>query len=131
MSEFGKPQPCKNNCGGWIYFDRDSKVGHPSFDKWIPLQYDNDNGIKTDEPHRCPNKPYYVSNKDTNHSTNILPMTESEAEVAAVLDTKVATEDTISKEDRIIDTMNKMMIKLDRLLGLLERKEGDNDDNNN
>jgi hypothetical protein len=103
MSEFGKPQPCKNNCGGWIYFDRDSKVGHPSFDKWIPLQYDNDNGIKTDEPHRCPNKPYYVSNKDTNHSTNILPMTESEAEVAAVLDTKVATEDMISKEDRIID----------------------------
>jgi hypothetical protein len=58
-------------------------------------------------------------------------MTESEAEVAAVLDIKVATEDTISKEDRIIDTMNKMMIKLDRLLGLLERKEGDNDDNNN
>jgi hypothetical protein len=61
MSEFGKPQPCKNNCGGWIYFDRDSKAGHPSFDKWIPLQYDNDNGIKTDEPHRCPNKPYYVN----------------------------------------------------------------------
>jgi hypothetical protein len=76
MSEFGKHQPCKNNCGGWIYFDRDSQVGHPSFDKWIPLQYDNDNGIKTNEPHHCPNKPYYVSNKDTNRSTNILPMTE-------------------------------------------------------
>jgi hypothetical protein len=58
-------------------------------------------------------------------------MTESKAEMAAVLDTKTATEDTISKEDRIIDTMNKMMIKLDRLLGLLEKKEGDNDDNNN
>jgi hypothetical protein len=51
--------------------------------------------------------------------------------VAAVLDTKAATEDTISKEDRIIDTMNKMMIKLDRLLGLLEKKEGDNNDDNN
>jgi hypothetical protein len=124
MSEFGKPQPCKNDCGGWIYFDRDSKVGHPSFDKWIPLQYDNDNGIKTDEPHRCPNKPSYVSNKDTSHSTNILPMTESEAEVAAVLDTKGVTEDMVSKEDRIIDMMNKMMIKLDRLLGLLEGKKG-------
>jgi hypothetical protein len=47
------------------------------------------------------------------------------------LDTKAATEDTISKEDRIIDTMNKMMIKLDRLLGLLEKKEGDNNDDNN
>ena len=105
-------------------------MGHPSFDKWIPLQYDNDNGIKTDEPHRCPNKPYYVSNKDTSRSTNILPMTESEAEVAAVLDAKVVAEDTISKEDRIIDMMNRMMIKLDRLLGLLEGKKDDNDNNN-
>ena len=66
--------------------------------KWVirhltsGLQYDNGNGIKTNEPHHGPNKPYYVSNKDTN-STNILPMTESEAEVAAVLDTKAATED--------------------------------------
>jgi hypothetical protein len=58
-------------------------------------------------------------------------MTESEAEMAAVLDTKVVTEDMVSKEDRIIDMMNKMMIKLDRLLGLLERKKGDNNDNNN
>jgi hypothetical protein len=74
---------------------------------------------------------YYVSNKDTNRSTNILLMTESEAEMAAVLDTKVVTEDMVSKEDRIIDMMNKMMIKLDRLLGLLERKKGDNNDNNN
>lgn len=127
MSELGKPQPCKNNCGGWIYFDRDSKTGHPSFNKWIPLQYDNDNGIKTDEPHRCPNKPYYVSNKDTSHSTNILPMSESEEEVAAALDAKVVAEDTVSKEDRIIDMMNRMMIKLDRLLELLEGKK----DNNN
>ena len=126
MSEFGKPQPCKNNCGGWIYFDRDSKAGHPSSDRWIPLQYDNDNGIKTDEPHRCPNKPHYVGNKDTSHSTNILPMTESEAAVAAALDAKGVAEDTVSNEDRIIDMMNRMMIKLDRLLGLLEGKKGNN-----
>ena len=123
MSEFGKPQPCKNNCGGWIYFDRDSKVGHPSFDKWIPLQYDNDNGIKTDEPHRCPNKPYYVSNKDTSHSTNILPMSESEEEVAAALDAKVVAEDMVSKEDRIIDMMNRMMIKLRSSSWIVRRKE--------
>ena len=126
MSEFGKPQPCKNNCGGWVYFDRDSKAGHPSSDWWIPLQYDNDNGIKTDEPHRCPNKPHYVGNKDTSHSTNILPMTESEAEVAAALDAKGVAEDTVSNEDRIIYMMNRMMIKLDRLLGLLEGKKGNN-----
>ena len=87
---------------------------------------DNDNGIKTDEPHRCPNKPHYVGNKDTSHSTNILPMTESEAEVAAPLDAKGVAEDTVSNEDRIIDMMNRMMIKLDRLLGLLEGKKGNN-----
>lgn len=126
MSEFGKPQPCKNNCGGWIYFDRDSEVGHPSSDRWIPLQYDNDNGIKTDEPHRCPNRPYYVGNRDISHNPNILPMSESEEEVAAALDAKVVAEDTVSKEDRIIGMMNRMMIKLDRLLGLLEGKKGNN-----
>ena len=69
---------------------------------------------------------YYVGNKDTSHSTNILPMTESEAEVAAALDAKGVAEDTVSNEDRIIDMMNRMMIKLDRLLGLLEGKKGNN-----
>jgi hypothetical protein len=53
-------------------------------------------------------------------------MSESEEEVAAALDAKVVVEDTVSKEDRIIDMMNRMMIKLDRLLGLLEGKKGNN-----
>jgi hypothetical protein len=69
------------------------------------LQYDNDKGIKTDEPHRCPNKPYYVNNKNTSNSTNKLSMSESEEEVAAALDAKVVAEDTVSKKDRIIDMM--------------------------
>lgn len=50
------------------------KVGDPSSDRWIPLQYDNVNSIKIEEPHRCPNKPYYGDSKDNNHSTDILSM---------------------------------------------------------
>ena len=38
MTEFGKPQPCRNKCGAWIYFDSNSKPAHSSPDKWIPLR---------------------------------------------------------------------------------------------
>jgi hypothetical protein len=53
MSKFGEPQACRNNCGGWIYFDRDSKLGHPTNEKWIPLEYAKDTGIKTGQIHQC------------------------------------------------------------------------------
>ena len=56
MSKFGEPQLCKKGCGGYIYFDRDSIVGHPSADKWVPLEYNNDSGLRTGQPHQCPNK---------------------------------------------------------------------------
>jgi hypothetical protein len=59
MAEFGKPQPCRNNCGAWIYFDKNLKDGHPSPDKWIPLEYAKDTGVKTGQVHQCPNKPGY------------------------------------------------------------------------
>jgi hypothetical protein len=55
MTEFGKPQPCRNKCGAWIYFDSDSKPSHPSPDKWIPLEYSVDTGLRTGQVHRCPN----------------------------------------------------------------------------
>ena len=29
-------------------------VGHPSSDKWVPLEFKE--GLKTDMPHDCPNK---------------------------------------------------------------------------
>jgi hypothetical protein len=96
-------------------------MGHPSPDKWIPLQYDKDNGIKTDEPHHCPNRPSYGGSNGGSGSTSKLPMTESEAEIAAALDLKATAETT--KEDRIINMMNSMMVKLDRLIGLLEEKK--------
>jgi len=55
MTEFGKPQSCRNKCGAWIYFDSDSKPSHPSPDKWIPLEYSVDTGLRTGQVHQCPN----------------------------------------------------------------------------
>ena len=55
MTEFGKPQPCHNKCGAWIYFDSNSKPAHPSPDKWIPLEYSVDTGLRTGRVHQCPN----------------------------------------------------------------------------
>ena len=54
MSEFGKPRGCNNQCGAMIYFDAYSSIGHPTTDKWVPLEYKN--GLKTDLAHECPNK---------------------------------------------------------------------------
>jgi len=56
MTEFGKPQPCHNKCGAWIYFDSNSKPAHPSPDKWIPLEYSVDTGLRTGRVHQCPNR---------------------------------------------------------------------------
>ena len=44
---YGNPQPCKKTVKTWIYFDKDSAVGHPNADKWLPLEYNHDSGIKT------------------------------------------------------------------------------------
>ena len=37
-----------------VYFDKNSKAGHPSADKWIPLEIKE--GRKTDQPHNCTKK---------------------------------------------------------------------------
>jgi hypothetical protein len=49
-------QLCKNGCGGYIYFDKDSEIGHPEPDKWYPLEYNKEAGIKTNQRHQCPNR---------------------------------------------------------------------------
>lgn len=54
MSDFGKPRDCNSGCGALIYFDAHSSVGHPTADRWVPLEYKG--GIKTDAVHQCPNK---------------------------------------------------------------------------
>ena len=54
MSEFGRPKDCMNGCGSVIYFDAHSSIGHPTTDRWLPLEYKE--GRKTDTVHICPNK---------------------------------------------------------------------------
>ena len=54
MSTFGTPRDCNNGCRALIYFDAHSSVGHPTVDKWLPLEYKE--GRKTDTIHICPNK---------------------------------------------------------------------------
>ena len=54
MSTFGTPRDCTNGCGSVIYFDAHSSVGHPTADKWVPLEFKE--GRKTDTIHICANK---------------------------------------------------------------------------
>lgn len=74
MSKFGEPTPCKNGCGKYIYFDRDSVNGHPSADKWIPLEYNNDAGLRTDQPHQCPNKGKVTTTSKAETSETIIAL---------------------------------------------------------
>jgi hypothetical protein len=54
MSSFNQPKSCNKECGAIIYFDRNSLVGHPKENIWLPLEYRN--GLKTDTLHNCPKK---------------------------------------------------------------------------
>lgn len=66
MAYLPRVQECKNGCGASIYFDRDSKVSHPSQDKWVPLFYNQDSGVYTGEAHQCPNRKYTNGNNNDN-----------------------------------------------------------------
>jgi hypothetical protein len=54
MSSFNQPRQCNKECGSIIYFDRNSLVGHPKDNIWLPLEYKE--GRKTDTLHNCPKK---------------------------------------------------------------------------
>jgi hypothetical protein len=54
MSSFNQPRQCNKECGSIIYFDRNSLVGHPKENVWLPLEYKE--GRKTDTLHNCPRK---------------------------------------------------------------------------
>jgi hypothetical protein len=95
MSDFGKPQPCRNSCGASIYFDRESTVGHPSENKWVPLEYVN--GNRTDNPHNCPNR-----KQDTN------------ATIA---------EEPIKVEDEVVQLINVLISKLNILIQARQKQQ--------
>jgi hypothetical protein len=54
MSSFNQLRQCNKECGSIIYFDRNSLVGHPKENVWLPLEYKE--GRKTDTLHNCPKK---------------------------------------------------------------------------
>jgi hypothetical protein len=85
MSKFGEPQSCKKGCGGYIYFDRDSTNGHPSSEKWIPLDYNNDTGLRTDQPHQCPNKGKTTTSKLETSETIISLLKEIDGKLNRLL----------------------------------------------
>jgi hypothetical protein len=43
-----------SRCGALVYLDKNSPTGHPSPDKWIPLEIKE--GRKTDTAHNCPKR---------------------------------------------------------------------------
>jgi len=106
---YGNPQPCKNQCGAWIYFDKDSVVGHPSTDKWLPLEYNHDSGIKTGKLHQCAKR---SSSSTKTSSTPIEQVSEGES----VLHTEML---------KLLEQSHNLLAscdgKLDRLLNLIER----------
>ncbi|MGH9975061.1 MAG: hypothetical protein ACRD8Z_04410 [Nitrososphaeraceae archaeon] len=72
---YGEPVPCKNNCGAWIYFDKNSTVGHSSADKWLPLEYNHDSGIRTGSIHQCPNRPKQQQQQSPQEQQSRNPLT--------------------------------------------------------
>lgn len=56
---------CTRGCGTLVYFDKNSPTGHPSPDKWIPLEIKE--GRKTDVAHNCPKR---HGGSDTLDNTN-------------------------------------------------------------
>jgi hypothetical protein len=74
MTSESKSKPsakmCSRGCGAMVYFDKDSPTGHPSPDKWIPLEIKE--GRRTDVAHNCP-KRSNGSTLDTSAATTTTP----------------------------------------------------------
>ena len=122
------PQPCKNNCGAMIYFDKTSAVGHPESDKWYPLAYDKETGIYTSERHNCPNRPTKYSGSKissngngSSHKINPLEKPSEESVQRGITAFSMMT-DLIKEVEQIHNLLASMDGKLDRLLNLAERK---------
>lgn len=101
MSDFGKVKSCNNGCGTLIYFDAQSTVGHPSPDRWVPLEYvDN---TKTNMPHQCPKRSKHNNYEQKDRETDIVKAVESEPLILTVLKSIAQRLDqiaTIMEEDQ-------------------------------
>jgi hypothetical protein len=82
-------EPCRRGCGTLIYFDAQSTIGHPSPDKWIPLEYVNNQ--KTGNPHQCPKSSYkgngtqQQQQKEKDRDLDVIKAVEAEPLILTVL----------------------------------------------
>jgi hypothetical protein len=135
MTEFGKPQPCRNKCGAWIYFDSNSKAAHPSSDKWIPLEYSVDTGLRTGRVHQCPNwseiqqsnganqQQRQASTTPTTTNTARSAITEALSRYDIALSIAQAAPSVSDKQDLIIAMLADLLNNIGKLVGILSEQQ--------
>jgi hypothetical protein len=136
MADFDKPRPCHNKCGAWIYFDIDSKPSHPSSDKWIPLEYVKDTGVKTGQVHQCPNRSGYEESNIGGHpeqsKTGKIPATTPTAKSAIAaalsrydiaLSIAEAAPSVTDKQDLIIAMLADLLNNIGKLVDILSEQQ--------
>jgi len=135
MTEFGKPQPCRNKCGAWIYFDNTSKPFQSSPDKWIPLEYSEDTGIKTGRVHQCPNWSEFPRFNDVDqHQGQALTtpettetarsaITEALSRYDIALSIAQAAPSVSDKQDLILAMLADLLNNMGKLVGILSEQQ--------
>jgi len=135
MTEFGKPQPCRNKCGAWIYFDNTSKPFQSSPDKWIPLEYSEDTGIKTGRVHQCPNWSEFQRSNDVDQhlgqalttpattETARSAITEALSRYDIALSIAQAAPSVSDKQDLILAMLADLLNNMGKLVGILSEQQ--------
>jgi hypothetical protein len=131
MTEFGKPQPCHNKCGAWIYFDSNSQPAHPSPDKWIPLEYSKDAGVMTGRVHQCSNWSEYQranvvdqqQGQPTTTDTARSAITEALSRYDIALSIAQAAPSVSDKQDLIIAMLADLVNNIGKLVGILSEQQ--------
>jgi hypothetical protein len=135
MTEFGKPQPCHNKCGAWIYFDSNSKPAHPSPDKWIPLEYSVDTGLRTGRVHQCPNRSEIQQSNGVDQQQGQALTTPATTETARSAITEAlsrydralsiaqAAPSVSDKQDLMIAMLADLLNNIGKLIGILSEQQ--------
>jgi hypothetical protein len=135
MTEFGKPQPCRNKCGAWIYFDSNSKPAHPSPDKWIPLEYSVDTGLRTGRVHQCPNWSEFQQSNGVDQQqgqaltrrptteTARSAITEALSRYDIALSIAQAAPSVSDKQDLILAMLADLLNNIGKLVGILSEQQ--------
>lgn len=135
MTDFGKPQPCHNKCGAWIYFDSNSKPAHPSPDKWIPLEYSVDTGLRTGRVHQCPDRSEIQRSNGVDQQQGQALTTPATTETARSAITEAlsrydralsiaqAAPSVSDKQDLMIAMLADLLNNIGKLIGILSEQQ--------